>query len=956
MRESEKMAHLSRPGRSNRPTLGLFTYGLIDTVSETVWQGIEDAAREHDVNLVCYCGGSVDDATGVSLPANILYDFVSTERIDGLIIWAAVVHFLDLEAAQAFYRRYADYPVVSIGFQVEGIPTIMVDNYAGMYNAVNHLLEVHGYSRIAFIRGPAGHDEAEERYRAYQEALAAHGLAFDPELVTPGDNQRVDGVNAVKTLFDERRLRPGVDVEALVAANDNMALGALEALQARGIRVPEDVALVGFDDAEEGRFTFPPLTSVPWGGYAQGRQAVETLLALMAHEEVPPLTRVPTELIVRESCGCVIPDIVQAAESPDVRLPRSRTNTDMAEVRREILTELVRLVPSLRVTETQLGEWVDAFMAELAVPPTPGFLSVMQALLRQTINAGGDVNAWHNAVSILRRRFLPYLREAAPRSHAENLWQQARALLGHATYQAQARQTWMATNQVTLMRTVTQTLMAVSELNEFAAVLPQQVASLGLPGCSLALFEAPEKPVNARLLMTWDGAPVRETTVFPARWLLPDAAWHPAGRFSRILEVLHARGTWLGYVLFEVGPRRGSIYTTLRDQISNVLRGLLLVEEARRAQTALQKAYAEVEQQVAIRTAELQHEIAARESLYERRAHQVLTSTLISQEIAAAPTLDELYRRVVTLIKERFGYDHAQIFRYDPQVYALRLVVGYGEVGQKMLAEGHQLELGVGVVGTAAETGVPILATDVTQDRDWRPTPHLPETRGELAVPIKWRDQVLGILDVQSNRAGALTLDDQLVLEQLCGQIAIAIENTRLREEMEARLQTLNMVQESLSREGWEVLRAQHRGLKGYAYDRGVVYPLTQTPAPNYTVPVAVAGGQVVGRLGVQEDPTRPLTPEERALLAAISEQVAEALDRARLFEDTRRSAARDQIISELSAQMRASLDIDQVLQTAVRELVGALNFARVEVRLGVGSAEAPPADETQIPGKEGGA
>ncbi|HOT90666.1 MAG TPA: substrate-binding domain-containing protein [Anaerolineae bacterium] len=963
MLDSEKTAHLSQPGRSTRPTLGLFTYGLLDTISEAVWKGIEDAAREHDVNLVCYCGGSVDDATGVNLSANILYDFVSTERIDGLIIWVAVVHFLDLEAARAFYRRYAAYPVVSIGFQVEGIPTVIVDNYAGMYSAVNHLVEVHGYSRIAFIRGPEGHEEAEERYRAYQDVLAAHGLALDPTLITPGNNQRQDGARAVEILFSERRLRPQVDVEAVVAANDNMALGALDALQARGIRVPDEVALVGFDDFEEGRYTFPPLTSVPWEGYAQGRQAVEVLLALLAHEEVPSLTRVPTDVIVRESCGCVVPDIVRAAEAPDTRSPRSRAGANIAAARQQALAEVTYLLPSLRLDKTQLDGWVEAFIAELAAPPTPGFIPTMQTLVRQTIGAGGDVNAWHTALSVLRRQTLPYLREAALRSRAENLWQQARTLIGHATYQTQARLAWLAASQARAMRYVTQALLDASELREFAAILPQQMASLGLPGCSLVLFETPEKLTNARLLVARDGVPGREAPIFPARLLLPDAAWHQENRFSRVLEVLQTRGVRLGYVLFEVGPLRGDLYGALRDQIGYVLRGLLLVEELRRAQTALQKAYAEVEQQVAIRTEELQHEIAARETLYERRAHQVLTSTLISQEIAAAPTLDELYRRVVTLIKERFEYDHAQIFRYDPQVHALRLVVGYGEVGQKMLAEGHQLELGVGVVGTAAETGTPILATDVTQDRDWRPNPNLPGTRGELAVPIKLRDQVFGILDVQSNRAGALTLDDQLLLEQLCGQIAIAIENTRLREEMEERLQMLNMVQESLSREGWEVLRAQHRDLKGYAYDRGVVYPLTQTPAASYTVPVVMAGGQVVGRVGVQEDPTQPLTPEERALLATISEQVAEALDRARLFEDTRRSAARDQIISELSAQMRASLDIDEVLQTAVREMVGTLNFAKVEVRLGVSPANVspengtniPPAGETETPAAEEG-
>ncbi len=176
-----------------------------------------------------------------------------------------------------------------------------------------------------------------------------------------------------------------------------------------------------------------------------------------------------------------------------------------------------------------------------------------------------------------------------------------------------------------------------------------------------------------------------------------------------------------------------------------------------------------------------QLELQIQESLL-RREQQVQTSTEIAQEIAAAPALDELFRRVVTLIKERFGYYHAQIFRYDPAQDAVVLVNGYGEIGQQMLAAGHKLPLGRGVVGTAAATGRSMLVTDFTRDPDWRPNPYLPATQGELAVPIKLRDEVLGILDIQSDRAGVLTQEDQLLLEGLCGQIAVAIEQKRTQE------------------------------------------------------------------------------------------------------------------------------------------------------------------------------
>ncbi len=182
----------------------------------------------------------------------------------------------------------------------------------------------------------------------------------------------------------------------------------------------------------------------------------------------------------------------------------------------------------------------------------------------------------------------------------------------------------------------------------------------------------------------------------------------------------------------------------------------------------------------------------------ERRAQQVELTTEIAQEIAGAPALDSLYRRVVTLVKERLGYYHVQIFRYDEDLEAMRVVEGYGEIGDKMKAAEHHLPYGEGVVGTAAATGEPMLASDVTADPHWKPHPDLPETEGELAVPIKLRDEVLGVLDVQSDQAGALTEEDQVMLLGLAGQIASAIESTNLLAEVQESQQFLDTIVDNI--------------------------------------------------------------------------------------------------------------------------------------------------------------
>jgi PAS domain S-box-containing protein len=331
----------------------------------------------------------------------------------------------------------------------------------------------------------------------------------------------------------------------------------------------------------------------------------------------------------------------------------------------------------------------------------------------------------------------------------------------------------------------------------------------------------------------------------------------------------------------------------------------------------------------------------------ERRGRQVQTATLVAQEIAAAPDLDVLYRQVVTLVKEQFGYYHTQLLRYDPSSRNVVLIAGYGQVGEQMLAAGHAMSLGSGIIGTAAAEGRSVLRADVSADPHWRPNPLLPDTKGEIAVPVILGRQLLGVLDVQSDTAGALDTEDQLLLEGLCGQIAAAIESTRLHAEMAHRLQELHRLQRFFSEEGWQAYRArQESSRRGYLFHRagGFLAPLASLPPgaagsagrengqqptgtmessepadtlPTVTLPLTVRGA-VVGTLGVQLEPDRPLAPEDESLLEAISVQVAEALESARLLEQTQKRAGELETVARVSTAASTILQVDRLLQTVV--------------------------------------
>jgi PAS domain S-box-containing protein len=338
----------------------------------------------------------------------------------------------------------------------------------------------------------------------------------------------------------------------------------------------------------------------------------------------------------------------------------------------------------------------------------------------------------------------------------------------------------------------------------------------------------------------------------------------------------------------------------------------------------------------------------------ERRGRQVQTSTEIAQEIVGAPALSELYHRVVTLVKERFGYYHVQLFLLDEDRDRLVTVAGYGEVGRQLLDQGHQIPLGRGVVGRAGARGQPILSSDVSQDPEWLYHPLLPDTRGELAVPVRLRDRVLGVLDVQSDQAGRLSDDDRLLLEGLSGQIAAAIESTRLRQETEEHLRELERLTRAMSREGWESYRRE-AGSIGYLFDQTDIVSAADLWMPEIDLaserqafvppgsngqdvavaPLSVRGGEFIGVLGVQDDPTAPLSQEDLALVESVSEQVAQALESARLFEETQKRLQRLAMLSDVSQRLAsAPLEAEEIAEVIIRQFVEALDVPAATISL----------------------
>jgi len=221
---------------SRRKTIAVLVAQLSRVWGSEFISGVMDAAQAKDVNVVCFVGGKpvAIIVPGKRTASYGLYDLVKPGEFDGILLAADLAHDIPSEDIKKFCRSLIPMPVVSFAIKEEGVSAFLADNEGSMRALIRHLIEAHHYKRIAFIRGPLGQIEADQRFKAYQEELKAHAIRLEKNLVVEGDFTPESGRSAVRILLDER----GIRFEAIAASNDRMAFGALEALQQRGIQVP----------------------------------------------------------------------------------------------------------------------------------------------------------------------------------------------------------------------------------------------------------------------------------------------------------------------------------------------------------------------------------------------------------------------------------------------------------------------------------------------------------------------------------------------------------------------------------------------------------------------------------------------------------------------------------------------------------------------------------------------
>ena len=448
----------------------------------------------------------------------------------------------------------------------------------------------------------------------------------------------------------------------------------------------------------------------------------------------------------------------------------------------------------------------------------------------------------------------------------------------------------------------------------------------------------------ASILLSWRIGGVLMLLSIGTLWilvLLQASAWitpqpQPPGAYARDLTIIFLVIATLIY--FST--------TSLRDAIqrANESESALLASNK-----VLQDLNLNLEERVARRTLEL--ETANRRN--ERRARQFEAIAQFTRATTSNQELQSLLPSLAVLISEQFGFYHTGIFLIDEQREYAVLTAANSAGGKRMLQRNHRLRMGqTGIVGVVSATGMPRIALDVGVDAAFFDNPDLPETRSEMALPIRTAEHVIGVLDVQSTEANAFQPEDIEVLSTLADQVAIAIQNSRSFELTQELLQQAERMSGAYLRDAWKALQSQAMRV-GYMISGSTLKPLNQ-PIVSPQTGQAMTGKQVVAESGVQPVLAIPIRlrdevigavdirmpqehdwdPDEIDIAEAVADRLSLAIETLLLIESTQRRAEIERVTSDISGKISSTTQFEAILRTAAEELSRALGGSDVIVQL----------------------
>jgi DNA-binding LacI/PurR family transcriptional regulator/signal transduction histidine kinase len=519
-------------------------------------QGIEQACVERDIDLWVYSGRSDWRSWGAAQAR--IYEMVSLNRVDGIIVAAGcIAAALSIEEVLALIEQRCLVPTCAIGQRCPTVPSIVVDNAGGAARLARHFAAQHAARRFAYIAGPEGHEESNERLQATRNALRELDIGLPDDAVLHGDFSASAGAHAAREL-----LKRGQRFDALIAANDDMAVGALEQFAAEGLRCPRDILIGGFDDAPSSRASVPSVTTVRQPIVQLGANAVERVVAAWEGNGSVDSTTLDTEPLWRESCGCT-----------HDRTAISGSDTGSWEA--SIAESLGPLLHDRAEREAWAGALCGAIESE--TKESSGMLqSAVRALFDQITAEDAPL---HEVQQVIIR-----LREGVPEERTsralERTVRRVLAEVGQAMHRREEQRRLHDEDLTERLRANWDRLSASAfELRALRDCLAAQLPSLSIRNAFIGVYTREDSDLLQPLVCIVGGEPVTlPDEPYTARLLLPPGALATKARCSLAVVPLTFEWQNLGVAVLEL-PKSHELYAVLREQIGSAIRTMRLHED-----------------------------------------------------------------------------------------------------------------------------------------------------------------------------------------------------------------------------------------------------------------------------------------------------------------------------------------------------------------------------------------
>lgn len=593
---------MSITSSQQRPTIGVLAgWQVYKTATNfsyllPAFGGISRAAKNLGCNLLLGCGlgtsAKPDDPLRPAWPLphpDVDFVPIGPWNTDGLIIFNPLHSQIRSRYIQGLIA--SGHPIIFIGSGEEG-PTLAANNRDGILDAINHLIH-HGHQKIAFIAGSLDDltGDTGERLEAYKAAITSMGQIYDQKMVAFGRHVFDGGYSAMEQIINS-----GADFTAVVASNDESALGAMKALNNSSRRVPEDVAVIGFDNRLEGAVNKPSLSSINVPLYTMGHQAVELLMEhILNKTPLPEILRFDTRLIVRDSCGCNEDKVLFSLNNlSDTHQPLNIGFDNLrAQWVAQIAEGVYKLAKNLDFSfcESYCRNLVETFSISIENRELEPFIETLDDILQETIVNGDDAIIWWNAISLIGSHYKEQHKGSEPVNQLINgILDQARlniSLQIQKKYRIHVSDQRWISSRLTLL---TDSLLTALNEPQIFEILAHHLPQMNIELAYIAFLEADGGNPIAWSLLRNAMDPLQAIIRFGSTSFPPKGVFSSEKPYHLALIPLKAKSSQIGYLVF--GIEAFDLYGSIVQQLGGALataelyrraiEGRRLAEEANR--------------------------------------------------------------------------------------------------------------------------------------------------------------------------------------------------------------------------------------------------------------------------------------------------------------------------------------------------------------------------------------